>query len=29
LSFYFRPRYLEDVYSMLFKTLFSLVRAMS
>jgi flagellar biosynthetic protein FliR len=29
LSFYFLPRYLEDVYSMLFKTLFSLVRAMS
>jgi flagellar biosynthetic protein FliR len=28
-SFYFLPRYLESVYSMLFKTLFSLVRVMS
>ncbi len=28
-SFYFLPRYLENVFSMLFKTLFSLVRAMS
>lgn len=27
-SFYFLPRYLESVYSMLFKTLFSLVRVM-
>jgi flagellar biosynthesis protein FliR len=29
LSFYFLPRYLEDVYSVLFRALFSLVRAMS
>ncbi|MBN1571476.1 MAG: flagellar biosynthetic protein FliR [Acidobacteria bacterium] len=28
-SFYFLPRYLESIYSMLFRSLFSLVKAMS
>ncbi len=28
-SFYFLPRYLENVYSMLYRALFSLIRAMS
>ena len=28
-SFYFLPRYLEGIYSSLYKTLFSLVHAMS
>jgi len=28
-SFYFLPRYLQDIYATLYKTLFSLVRAVS